>query len=294
MSVSVQVLQLLIAGITTGSMYAIVAVGFNVIFKSTDSINFAQGEWVMMGGMVAATIYAAEALPVWAACLIAIVVVGMVGGLSERLIINPLKKPTPMLITLLSIGLAICTKSLVMLTLGKTPMGYPALSGDASVAIGDVSIQPQSIWVFGIALLFMLFTQFFFEKTLLGKAMRTTAVDREAAALVGINVKRTVMWAFVFAALAGGLAGVAITPLTLTSFDQGTLLGFKGFSAAMLGGLGSLHGALLGGLLLGIVESLAGGLISSHFKEAVSFVLLLLVLFLRPKGILGKADVTKV
>lgn len=294
MSDSQHVLQLLVAGVTMGGMYAIIAVGFNVIFKSTESINFAQGEWVMMGGMVAATIYAVASLPVWASCLLAIAIVALVGGVSERLILKPLNKPTPMLITLLSIGLAICTKSIVMLTLGKTPMGYPAISGDSSVLLGNVSIQPQSLWVVVVALLFMICTHLFFEKTLMGKAMKASAVDRDAAALAGINVKRTVMWAFVFAALAGGLAGVVITPLTLTSFDQGTLLGFKGFSAAMLGGLGSLHGALLGGLVLGVVEALAGGLISSHFKEAVAFILLLLVLFLRPKGLLGKADINKV
>ena len=294
MSPSAQILQLIIAGITTGSMYAIIAVGFNVIFKSTGSINFAQGEWVMLGGMVAATFYAVTMLPVWLACIVAIVIVSVIGGLSERLIIKPLKNLTPMLITLLSIGLAIVTKSLVMLTLGKTPMGYPSISGDAPILLGSISVQPQSIWVIAIAVVFMVGTQLFFDKTLLGKAMTTAAVDREAASLMGINVSRTVMWAFVFAAMAGGVAGAAITPLTLTSFDQGTLLGFKGFSAAMLGGLGSLHGALLGGLLLGVVESIAGGLISSQFKEAVSFVLLLLILFSRPKGILGKSDITKV
>lgn len=294
MSLSEQVLQLMIAGITTGSMYAIIAVGFNVIFKSTGSVNFAQGEWVMLGGMVAASFYAATLLPVAVVCVVAILVVSLVGGFSERLVIKPLKKPTPMLITLLSIGLAMVTKSLVMLTLGKTPMGYPPISGGGNVLVGGISVQPQSLWVVGIALFFMVGTKLFFEKTLLGKAMTTAAVDREAASLMGINVSRTMMWAFVFAAMAGGVAGVAITPLTLTSFDQGTLLGFKGFSAAMLGGLGNLHGALLGGLLLGVVESLVGGLLSSQFKEAVSFILLLLVLFLRPKGLLGKSDITKV
>lgn len=294
MSQSALILQLILAGITTGSMYAIIAVGFNVIFKSTGSINFAQGEWVMLGGMVAASFYALTFLPVWLACIIGVLIVGIVGGISERLVIKPLKSFTPMLVTLLSIGIAIVTKSLVMLLLGKTPMGYPPISGSGTLSLNGISIRPQGLWVIAVAIVFMLATQFFFNRTLLGKAMTTAAVDREAASLMGIDVNRTIMWAFIFAALAGGVAGVVITPLTMTSFDQGTLLGFKGFSAAMLGGLGSLHGALVGGLLLGILESLGAGLISSQFKEAVSFILLLTILFLRPKGILGKEDVTKV
>ncbi len=294
MSMSIQAIQLLVAGLTTGGIYALVALGFNVIFKSTGAINFAQGEWVMMGGMVAATIYAVAAMPVWVSCLVAIAVAGVIGGFSERLVVFPLKKLDSMLITLLSIGLAICTKSLVMLVLGKTPMGYPPFSGDTPIMISGASVQPQSFWVLGLALAFMWLTHFFFERTLLGKTMRAAAADRDAASLMGINVKRSVMWAFVLAAVAGGLAGVIITPLTLTSYDQGTMLGFKGFSAAVLGGLGSLRGAFLGGLLLGIFESFAGGMLSSHFKEAVSFILLLLVLFCRPQGILGKAEINKV
>jgi branched-chain amino acid transport system permease protein len=289
-----QIVQLLVAGLTTGSIYAIVAVGFNVIFKSTDALNFAQGEWVMAGGMVAATAYAAWHVPVWAACVAGVAAVGLVGAASERLTIHPIVKPTPILVTLVSIGLAICTKSLVMLTLGKTPMGYPAFSGDTPLHLAGASIRPQSFWVLGLAALFMLLIHLFFEHTLLGKTMRATAADRDAAALVGINVRRSVTWAFVLAALAGGLAGVIITPLTFTSYDQGTMLGFKGFSAAMLGGLGSLQGAFVGGLLLGVLEALSGGLISSHFKDAVSFVILLLVLFCRPQGMLGKARIEKV
>ncbi|GAA5232472.1 branched-chain amino acid ABC transporter permease [Verticiella sediminum] len=289
-----QFAQLLVAGLTVGSIYAIIAVGFNIIFKSTDALNFAQGEWVMMGGMIAATSYGAAHLPLWLSCLVALALVGAAGVVSYRLTVAPLKKPSPMLITMISIGLALCFKSLVMLLLGKLPMGYPAFSGDAAWQVASVSIHPQSLWVMAITIAFMLATHWFFEKTLTGKSMRAVAADGDAAALVGINVKRSGMWTFLFAALAGALAGVIVTPLTFTSYDAGGMLGFKGFSAAMLGGLGNLHGALIGGLLLGIAEALGGGLISSQFKDAVAFVLLLLVLFLRPNGLLGKAVATKV
>lgn len=289
-----QLPQLIVAGLTVGSIYAIIAVGFNIIFKSTDALNFAQGEWVMMGGMIAASSYSLAHMPVWAACLLAVGLTALAGVLSYGIVIRPVRRPSPMLVTMLSIGLAICSKSLVMLTLGKTPMGYPSFSGDTPIAMLGASVQPQSLWVIGITLCFIVGTRYFFDKTLAGKSLRATAADPDAAALVGISVKRCGMWTFLIAAGAGALAGAIVTPLTFTSYDYGTMLGFKGFSAAMLGGLGNLHGALLGGLLLGVAEALAGGLLSSHFKDAVSFVLLLLILFVRPHGLLGKADINKV
>ena len=287
-------LQLLFAGIGTGSIYALVAVGFNVIFKSTDAINFAQGEWVMMGGMIAAATIAVSQSPIWLACLFAVVVVTAIGMLSERLVILPLARPTPLLITLISIGLAICTKSAVMLTLGKNPAGYPGFEGDAVVTISGASIPSQTLWIIGLTIAFMVLAHFFFERTILGKAMRAAAADRDAAALVGIKVRNTVLWSFAIAAMAGAVAGAIITPLTFTSYDHGTLLGFKGFSAAMLGGLGNLYGAVAGGLVLGLLETFAAGYISSDFKDAVAFLVLLVILFWRPAGLLGRAAIEKV
>lgn len=286
-------LQLLFAGVGNGAIYALVALGFNVIFKSTGALNFAQGEWVMLGGMVAAAVIAAHAA-VWLGCLIAVAIVAAVGLVSERLIVAPLKQPTPMLITLLSIGLAISTRSAVMLALGKDPAGYPGFSGDAVLTILGARVPAQTFWIIGITLVFLGLTHFFFERTILGKALRAVAADREAAALVGINVQYSVMWSFVIGALAGGIAGTIITPVTFTSYDQGALVGFKGFSAAMLGGIGNLYGAMLGGILLGLLETLAAGYISSHFKDAVAFVVLLLILFALPSGLLGRAAGEKV
>lgn len=286
--------QLVLAGISTGSIYVLIAVGFNVIFKSTDAINFAQGEWLMMGGMIAAFFYMSEHWPVWAACVAAIGAVAVIGMLSERLTIFPMKQPTPILITLVSIGLAIATKGAVMIVLGKNPAGYPPFTGETPVMIGQVSIHPQTFWIIGIAAAFMVLAHLFFERTLLGKSMRASAADRSAAALVGISPRRSVMWAFTIAAASGAIAGAIVTPLTFTSYDAGTFLGFKGFSAAMLGGIGNLYGAVAGGVLLGVLEALAGGFLSSQFKDAVAFLVLLLVLFVRPSGILGRAEMQRV
>ena len=292
-SASATALQLLFAGVGNGAIYALIALGFNVIFKSTGALNFAQGEWVMLGGMIAAAAIAGHA-PIWAGCLIAVVLVALVGLLSERLIVAPLRRPTPMLITLLSIGLAISTKSVVMLVLGKDPAGYPGFSDDAVLDILGARVPAQTLWIIAITFAFIVVAHQFFERTILGKSLRAVAADRDAASLVGINVGHSVMWSFVIGALAGGIAGAIITPQTLTSYDQGGLIGFKGFSAAMLGGIGNLYGALVGGLVLGLLETFAAGYVSSHFKDAVAFIVLLIILFALPSGLLGRSDAERV
>ena len=206
----------------------------------------------------------------------------------------PLRRPTTLMITLVSIGLAICSRSLVMLVLGKQPVGYPGFSQTAMLTWGGVSIQTQTLWIVGLTGAFLLVTHLFFERSIMGKALRAAAADREAAAIVGVRVETTVLLSFAIAAFAGALAGAIITPLTLSSYDQGAMFGFKGFSAAMLGGIGSLPGAVVGGLALGLLEAFGSFYISSDFKDAIAFAVLLLILFARPAGLLGRADVVKV
>jgi branched-chain amino acid transport system permease protein len=287
------ILQLLVAGIGTGSIYALIALGFNVVFKSTGAMNFAQGEWVVMGGMISAMLFGAFS-NIGLACLVTVLIVTIVGILSERLVIWPLRRPTPLMITLVSIGLGICTRSLVMLVLGKQPVGYPGFSQAATLTWGGVSVQTQTLWIVGLTAAFLLVTHLFFERSIMGKALRAAAADREAAAIVGVRVETTVLLSFSIAAFAGALAGAIITPLTLSSYDQGAMFGFKGFSAAMLGGIGSLPGAVVGGLVLGLLEAFGSFYISSDFKDAIAFAVLLLILFVRPSGFLGRADVVKV
>jgi branched-chain amino acid transport system permease protein len=287
------ILQLLVAGIGTGSIYALIALGFNVVFKSTGAMNFAQGEWVVMGGMISAMLFGAFS-NIGLACLVTVLIVTIVGILSERLVIWPLRRPTPLMITLVSIGLGICTRSVVMLVLGKQPVGYPGFSQTATLTWGGVSVQTQTLWIVGLTAAFLLVTHLFFERSIMGKALRAAAADREAAAIVGVRVETTVLLSFSIAAFAGALAGAIITPLTLSSYDQGAMFGFKGFSAAMLGGIGSLPGAVVGGLALGLLEAFGSFYISSDFKDAIAFAVLLLILFVRPSGFLGRADVVKV
>jgi len=221
-------------------------------------------------------------------------IVSLVGILSERLVIWPLRRPSPLLITLVSIGLAICTRSLVMLVLGKKPVGYPGFSEVPTLVLAGVTVRTQTVWIIGLTVVFLIVMHVFFERSILGKALRAAAADRDAAAIVGVRVETTVMLSFAIAAFAGALAGAIITPLTLSSYDQGAMFGFKGFSAAMLGGVGSLPGAIVGGLALGLLEAFGSFYISSDFKDAIAFAVLLLILFMRPSGLLGRADVVKV
>jgi branched-chain amino acid transport system permease protein len=286
-------LQLLAAGLGTGSVYALTALGFNIVFKSTGAMNFAQGEWVVMAGMVAALLFSTTGT-VGLACLGAVAVVTAIGLLSERLVIWPIRRPSALLITLVSIGLALATRGLIMLLLGKQPAGYPVFSREETLDIAGAVVQTQVLWILGITAAFLIAAQVFFQRTILGKALRAAASDREAAAIVGIDVGRTVMLSFVISAFAGALAGVIVTPLTLASYDQGAMIGFKGFSAAMLGGIGSLPGAVVGGLALGLIEAFGSYYLSSNFKDAIAFAILLTILFARPSGILGHPDVVKV
>lgn len=287
-------IQIILSGLGTGSIYALIAVGFNIIFKSTGALNFAQGEWAMMGGILAAFCFNQFDMPVWQACILAGLAVALVGALTERVLIRPLINHTPFAITLVTVGIALMTKSLVMLTLGKNPTGYPGLSGQGFVSLWGASVALQTLWILGITLVLMVLTHLFFSHTRWGCAMRAAAANPAAAALVGIRHSRVVLGSFIIAAGVGGLAGTIITPLTLMSYDSGAMLGFKGFSAAMLGGLGSLIGATVGGLILGLLEALVSGYVTSQFKDAAAFFVLLLVLVLRPQGLLGKAEVNKV
>lgn len=287
---------LVVAGLSTGAIYGLIALGFNVIFKATDAINFAQGEWVMMGGMVAAALYAGGRMPLLAACLGAVALVAVVGLLSDLLVMRRLRAPTPLLITLVSVGLAIATKSLVMLTLGKNPAGLPAFSGEAPLRVGTLSVQPQTLWIVAVTAVVMVGAHLFFARTTIGKAMRASAAQPEAASLVGIDPRASMLLSFGIAAAVGAIAGVIVTPITLTSFDHGTMLGFKGFCAAMFGGLGSLPGAVAGGFLLGVIEVLLQATLPASvapYRDAIVLSGVIAVLLIRPQGLIPAVRVQR-
>jgi branched-chain amino acid transport system permease protein len=279
-------LQYFISGLTNGAIYALIALGFGIIFNTTTIINFAQGEFVMLGAMCAISIYhLAPSLPL--AFLGGVILVSLVGLAFERLALRPVGEAAPLTLIIITVGAGVFLKGVAMLLWGKESYTLPAFSGEAPLHLGPATILPQNLWVLGLTLILVLALEAFFRLTLMGKAMRACAYNLRAARLVGIAASRMVQLSFALSALLGAGAGILIAPLTLGVYDMGTMLGIKGFAAAIIGGLGSLLGGVLGGLLLGLAESFTSGLISSGYRDAVAFLLLLVVLFLRPRGLLG-------
>jgi branched-chain amino acid transport system permease protein len=286
--------QFCFAGITMGATYGLVAVGFNIVFNATGAVNFAQGEFAMLGGMLGAALLTWSGLPLPAAIILTVIAVTAIGVLLERLAINPARGADVLNLIIITIGASILLKGAVMVTLGKNAAGLPAFSGEQPIWLLGAAILPQALWIIGVALAIMLGLHLFFGHTLVGKAMQAVAIDREAARLVGIDVGRMVMMSFALAAAVGAVAGIIITPMTLTIYDAGTMLGLKGFAAAVAGGLGNTFGGIAGGLVLGLLEALGGGLIASELKDVLAFALLLSLLFFRPRGLLGQAESERV
>lgn len=289
-----QVTQFVISGLATGSIYALIGLSFAIIFNSTGIINFAQGEFVMLGGVL--TIFSLNVLqlPLLAAIVAAVAVTTVIGLVFERLAIRPLKNATPLALIIITIGASILIRGLVMLLWGKDTQALPAFSGNDPISIAGATLLPQHLWIFGVTVMVIVGCRLFFNHTISGKAMRACSFNRRAANLVGISVGRMVLFSFVISAAVGSLAGVIIAPLTMTAYDVGVMLGLKGFCAAIMGGMGSGLGTVLGGLILGTLESLGAGLISSGYKDAIAFFILLLILFIRPQGLFKKGETERV
>lgn len=289
-----QILQYLLSGLSTGAIYALIGIGFSIIYNSTGIINFAQGEFVMLGGMLTLLFLETCKLPLWLAIPCAIAVSTVSGMLFERLAIRPLRQPTPINLVIITIGGSILIRGLSMLLWGKDTHAIPPFSGEDPIAVGGATILPQHIWILGITLLIIAANKFYFYHTISGKAMRACAYNRRAAGLVGIDVRRMVLFSFIISSAMGSVAGIIVAPLTMTAYDVGVMLGLKGFCAAIIGGMSSGAATVIGGLILGILESLGAGLISSGYKDAIAFIILLLILFIRPQGLFGKAQSERV
>ncbi len=280
-------LQYLFSGVTNGAIYAVIALGFTMLYNATGLINFAQGEFVMLGALSMITLWKGFQLPLPAAFLLSVAVVALVGLLLERLAIRTVRKPHPIVLVIITIGASILLRGIAMLVWGKDAHSAPSFSRLAPIEIAGATLLPQSLWILGVVLVIVIGLQLFHRKTLTGKAMEACAISKRAASLLGIPSERMVLLAFALSAGMGSIGGVLIAPITMSSYDMGMMLGLKGFCAAMLGGLGSSWGAVLGGMLLGILEAMAVGFFSSDLRDAVAFFVLLLILYARPSGLLG-------
>jgi branched-chain amino acid transport system permease protein len=288
-----ELLQLVIAGLKNGSIYALLALGFTIVYAATNVINFAQGEFYMLGGMFAVFAFSRFGLPLVVAVPVAVLVVAGIGVLFERLAIRPRKDAEPMALIIITVGGSLVFASLARHAFGSDALPLPEFTPGPSIPFAGAAIERQALWIWGIVLVTVAGLTFLYSKTRLGRAMRACMQNREAARLMGIDTARVVMISFGLAAALGALAGVAVTPLTSTRFDIGAGIAVKGFAAAILGGLGSPLAAVAGGLLLGLIEQ-AVIPFSSALKDVVALAVLLAVLFLRPQGLFRRSRREKV
>jgi branched-chain amino acid transport system permease protein len=286
-------LQFCFSGLTVGAVYALVALGFTLIYNASDVINFAQGEFVMLGGMM--TVFLAlGGVPMPLAALLAIVATVAVGFVLYHLAIEPAREASAVALIMITIGASIFLRGAAQVFFDKRFHSLPHLLGSEPIRLGGAAILPQSLVVLAGAAVIVVLLWLFVDRTLLGKAVIATAANRLAARLVGIDTRRIVALSFVISAAVGATAGVLVTPITLTSYDVGTLLALKGFAAAMLGGIGSTFGAVVGGLLLGMLEAFSAGYLSSQYKDAIAFLVILGMLLAMPHGLFGRGKIERV
>jgi branched-chain amino acid transport system permease protein len=285
--------QYLFSGITYGVLYAIVAIGFNIIYNTTGIINFAQGEFVMLGGMCAISLHTYMPLP--AAILFAVIITALIGGLIEIIFMRWLDNPSVLRMIIITIGLSILIREAALFVWGESVRSLPYFNGDAvtSVQILGANISPQVLWVIAVCLVIVIGLSLFFQCTNAGREMRACAANRMAATLCGINTKNKITWSFMLSAAIGAVAGCVMSPITYTQYDIGPGLAIKGFTVVILGGLGNSMAAVAAGLLLGIVESFSIVVVPMAYQELISITILLLVLFVRPHGLFGNSEAAR-
>jgi len=281
-----ELLQFLFSGLTVGAMYALAALGYALIYNASHIVNFAQGEFIMLGAMTAAAmVEAGSGLPL--AITVAVVASTLTGALMERLAIRPARGAPLITLLIVTLGVALVIRGVIQVVLGKGNHALPAFSGDVPLRVAGATLVPQSLWVLGVTMVVVVVLAWYFGRTLSGKGMLATSHNPLAASLVGIATDRVMLTSFAMSGALGAVGGVITAPITFTSYDAGVVLGLKGFAAAALGGIGSGPGAIVGGLVLGVMEALAAGYVSAAYKDAVAFVLILLVLMFMPRGLFG-------
>ncbi len=285
--------QYLFAGITYGSIYAVVAIGFNIIYNATGIINFAQGEFVMLGGMISISLL--PFMPLWAAIAVAVLITMVIGALIEMLFIRWLESPSVLRMIIITIGISILLREAALHIWGESVRSLPYFYGNAitTFSLGSIHLSPQVLWVLLTSAILVGGLHLFFQLTPVGREMRACAANRTAARLCGINVRNMVTLSFMLSAGIGAMAGCVMSPITYTQYDSGSGLAIKGFTVAILGGLGNSSAAVAAGLLLGIIEAFSVSVVPLAFQDAISIAILLGILFLKPHGLFGSGEAAR-
>lgn len=270
-----------------GSIYSLIALGYVTIYRTSRIVNMAQGSFVMLGGFICFSFLSEVGLPFWAAGLLGIISVAIIAIGMYRFVLAPIVKVSLVAMILCTVGLSILFENLSLLRWGGFGKMLPAFTGEKSLFLGGVSVAPQSLWIVGIMIVVFVALYWLNSHTKIGRRMTATATNPSAASLCGVSTGRIVIVAFVISATIGALGGISIASVVPVSFTSGGVFGLNGFVAAILGGWGSSGGAVLGGLSLGLIQSLATGVVPAGYQDAIAFALFILVLYFRPQGILG-------
>ena len=283
--------QTLVNGLSVGCIYGLIGIGFCVIYNASGIVNFAQGAFVMLGGVVAFVLLTSFGMPMIVAGALATVAVALLGVVIERLVVRPLwdRNATMFVMILATLAAQIVIERATLIAVGDQPKSIPVFTDLAPIRIAGVAIGYQTLWIIGTSLLLIALLALLFQKTLVGRAMRACSINREAAALQGIPVSRMLALSFALSAALGAIAGILVTPTQFTAFNVGTPFAIAGFIAAIVGGFGRPFGAFLGGIALGLAQALAVFALGSGLKNVAALAVLLVFLFFRPSGILGAA-----
>lgn len=292
MSTTIQI-QLLVAGLSTGAVYALVGLGLVIAFKATGILNFAQGELVALGAYIALFFSVVMKLPYWQVFPLTLIVAALFGAALERGLIRPLMRAPAFTTVVATLAIGLMIKNALRLSWQESVSTIPSPFGQAMLRIADVNINPQYLWVIACSLLIMGLLAAFFRKSLVGKAMRAVAQSQEAARLMGIRVNRIFSGTFALSTAVAALAGVLLAPLIGIHAEMGSII-LKGFVAAILGGFHSLLGCVVGGLVLGVLEVFGGAYIGGTFKDTAAFMLLMVILLVRPHGLFGREEARRV
>jgi branched-chain amino acid transport system permease protein len=280
-------LQYIVTGITMGSVYALIGLGYVTIYRTSHVVNMAQGSFVMMGGFFAYSLLNEVGLPYWASIIISIAAVMVISVGMYLLVLKRIMKSSLVNMILATVGLSLLFESLVLLRYGGYTKPTPPFTGDILLRVGDVRIAVQSLWVIGLMVVILLALYFLGSRTRVGKQMTATATNPNAARISGISTQRMIILAFAISAAIGAIGGLAINWVIPLTYQSGAVWGLTGFVAAILGGWGSSGGAVIGGLVLGIIQSIFAGVLPAGWQDGIAFVILILILYFRPQGILG-------
>jgi branched-chain amino acid transport system permease protein len=280
--------QFLVAGLAMGSVYAFVALSFALLYNAVGILNFAVGEFVMVPGFIVAILLNSLRMPFLQAYLITIGVMLVFGAIFHRTIYHPLRGRPFLSVLVSTIGASLFLKNTALLAFGADPRVTPGIVAQKSVGLFGVFVAPQYLVILATLLVLVVFQYVLFEKTLLGKKMQAAAQDRDMARLLGIPVDKIILITFIYSAVLGGIVGILLTPVFYVTSDMGFRIALKAFASSIVGGLGSIPGAIVGGLFIGVVELFCAAYISATYKDVFAFIILIAVLLLRPQGFFGE------